>query len=200
MDATLIAIAMHSVERILAVFFGGLSVYFGFRLFLVLPTETHSDGKIKLPGMSVVLSKAAPGLFFVAFGVLVILASLYQPIKVKTPIIEYAGMTATAPADKEQRAETAAPRTVTEQDTVRVRLALLSINCMQRLSSARAKDLGSEFDQAAREAKLALLARVWNTKAWGDQASFEQWANGRAGVSASAAKTLFESERSDCPR
>ena len=32
-------------------------MYYGFTLFLVLPTETRSDGTIKLPGMSVVLAK-----------------------------------------------------------------------------------------------------------------------------------------------
>ena len=41
MDATLIAVAMHSLERIVAVLLGGLAVYYGFRLFLLLPVGRH---------------------------------------------------------------------------------------------------------------------------------------------------------------
>ena len=52
MDSNLVAIAAHSIERIIAVLLGGLAVYYGFRLFLVIPLETLSDGKIQLPGMS----------------------------------------------------------------------------------------------------------------------------------------------------
>lgn len=200
MDATLIAIVMHGFERILAVLLGGLCVYCGFRLFLVLPTETQSDGKIKLPGFSVVLAKAGPGLFFVAFGVAVILTSLYQPIKVRTAGLDYTGIKSEVPAGPAQRKQPAATQPGAAQELSRVQLALQTINCMQLLASARAKGLGADVDQAAREAKLALLARVWDGKAWGDFDAFEQWATGRTGVTASAAKALFEAERSDCPR
>ena len=200
MDVALIAIAMHGLERLLAVLFGGLAVYFGFRLFLALPTQTRSDGKIDLPGFSVVLAKAGPGLFFVAFGVAVIVTSLLQPIKVKTEDVDYSGVTGKAAAGATQSAKSPATTQSAAQDVARVQLALQSINCMQRLASAKAKGLDADLDQAAREAKLAMLVRVWDNKAWGDFDTFNQWASGRTGVTASAARALFDGERSDCPR
>jgi hypothetical protein len=190
MDVTLIAVAMHSFERIAAVLLGGVAVYYGYRLFLVLPTQTRSDGKIELPGISVVLAKAGPGLFFAAFGALVILSSLFKPVEVRSGEVEYAGMVQKAPA---------APRGGSEQDAARAQLALQSVNCMQRLAGARAKELAGDFELSAREAKLALLARAWDAKRWGDYAAFEQWAAGRSTATASAARTLFEAQRSDCP-
>jgi hypothetical protein len=87
-----------------------------------------------------------------------------------------------------------------EQDVARARLAVQSINCMRRLAGANAKIPADELDQAAREAKLALLAGAWDAKAWGDFEAFKNWAAGRTGVTASPAKAMFESERADCPR
>lgn len=201
MDATLIAVAMHSLERIVAVLLGGLAVYYGFRLFLVLPTQTQSDGKIKLPGMSVVLAKAGPGLFFVAFGALVILASLFRPIHVVGSEVEYSGIAGRAPSATTGGGPSAGPaRQGAAQEAARIQIALQTVNCMQRLASAQAKSLGTDFDQAAREGKLALLARGWDANAWGDFGAFERWATGRTATTASAAKVLFEAERSDCPR
>ena len=71
---------------------------------------------------------------------------------------------------------------------------------MRRLANAQVKALGADFDLAAREAKLALLARVWDANAWGDFGAFERWIAGRTATTASAAKSIFEAERSDCPR
>lgn len=200
MDPTLIAVSMHGLERIVAVGLGGLAVYYGFKLFLTLPTQTQSNGQIRLPGMSVVLAKAGPGLFFVAFGALVIITSLFRPIKIITADLDYSGVAEKAPAQKMQRAEPKAKRAAAEQDVARVQLAVLSVNCMARLASTRAKSLGRDFDQSARESKLALLSLVWQADQWGRYDEFEQWATGRAKGTSSAAKALFESERSDCPR
>ena len=203
MDATLIAVSMHGLERIVAVLLGGLAVYYGFKLFLALPTQTRSDGEIRLPGMSVVLAKAGPGLFFVAFGALVIITSLFRPIEIKTANMDYRGIGEAAAAKEpagNPRRESPAKRAGAEQEMARVQLALLSVNCMARLASTRAKGLGADFDQSARESKLALLSLVWERDKWGGYDEFEQWAVGRAKTTGSPAKALFEAERSDCPR
>lgn len=203
MDPTLMVVTARAVERIVAVLLGGLAVYYGFRLFLVLPLETQSDGKIRLPGMSVVLSRAGPGLFFLAFGSLVILASLFRTVRIYPDGLvaqyQYEGIATEAPKHEPSGPSSPATKAPTEQDTVRTVLALQSINCMQRLSARTAKALSGDFDQAAREAKLAMLARVWEPDKWGDFASFEQWATGRADVTASPAKDLFSANRIDCP-
>ncbi len=199
MDPNLIAIFARSLERIVAVLLGGLAVYYGYRLFLVVPVETHSDGKILLPGLSVTLVKAGPGLFFAAFGAIVVITSLMRPIKV-TPEESYQGVTDTvAPRAETRRTEPQTQRPGTEQDLARVRLTLQTLNCMQRLSMAGPKALPADAEVAVRDAKLALLESVWMTGDWGDFESFKRWASGGAAGTSSPAKALFEAERADCP-
>jgi len=201
MDYTLVAVSMHGIERIAAVVLGGIAVYYGYKLFLTLPTQTESNGKIKLPGMSVVLSKAGPGLFFLAFGSLVVLSSLFRPIQIVAPDGgKYSGIVVSVEPKPEARTEPKLKRVGTEQDMVRAQIAVQSVNCMARLASTRAKTLGGDFEQSARESKLALLATVWQSDKWGSYDEFAQWANGRIANTTSAAKPMFEGERSDCPR
>lgn len=198
MDPALIAVSMHSLERIVAVLLGGLAVYYGFRLFLALPTELRADGKINLPGMAVVFSKAGPGLFFAAFGALVILASLFRPIEIKDQSVEYRGVAPATSADAPGVAPRADPAGL-QQETARVQLALQSLNCLQRLGASRAKSIAGDLDQATREAKVALIAHVWRVEEWGEFGGFEKWASGRASTTVSPAKALFEAQRIDCP-
>ncbi len=75
--------ALRMLERILVVGFGGLSIYLGYKLFFHLPTNTDQKGKIELPGVKIVLSRVGPGIFFCAFGSIVLLQSLYEEIQVK---------------------------------------------------------------------------------------------------------------------
>ena len=201
MDSSLVAISAHSLERIIAVLLGGLAVYYGFRLFLVVPFETHSDGSIQLPGASVVLSKAGPGIFFAAFGALVVATSLMRPITVGGDAV-YQGVTeSVSPSVQPQRPAAQTQTPGTQQALERTRIAAQTLNCMQRLSSQRSKGIAAqETESAVREAKLALLHGVWNTTEWGDFDSFKQWAVGRTVSTNSPAKSIFEAERSDCPR
>jgi len=198
MDPKLIAISARSLERIVAVLLGGLAIYYGFRLFLDVPFERYSDGKIQLPGMSVVLSKAGPGLFFAAFGAIVIVTSLMQSVTVGRG--EYAG---TAPA---YQGATEAPLQSTqakpsEQELSRVRLAIQTLNCMYRVSSAAPKPLSAfDCEVAVRDAKLALLATVWDAGTWGEFDDFRGWATGSTSATTSPAKEIFEASRADCPR
>ena len=59
-------------ERILVVLVGGLSIYLGYRLFFHLPMEKRSGGELTFPGMKVVLTRVGPGVFFAAFGSVVL--------------------------------------------------------------------------------------------------------------------------------
>lgn len=203
MDSNLIAISARCIERIIAVLLGGLAIYYGFRLFLVVPVQTLSDGKIQMPGLSVVLAKAGPGLFFAAFGAIVVVTSLMRPIQVgdgSSPI--YAGATeAPLPITKASGTEQQTQHPGTEQDLAHVRLTVQTINCMQRLSTEGPKALSArDAELAVRDAKLALLACVWDVGAWGDFESFKQWTNGATASTTSPAKAIFEAERPDCPR
>jgi len=205
MDPKLIAISARSIERIVAVLLGGLAVYYGFRLFLVVPFETHSDGKIQLPGMSVVLSKAGPGLFFAAFGAIVIVTSLMQSVTVgrsgePNGGVAYQGATE-GPVPPAEAGQTAAQTKPSEQELARVRLAVQTLNCLQRVSRASPKTLSAlDSEVAVRDAKLALLHSVWDAGTWGEFDAFKQWAMGRTAATTSSAKEIFEASRADCPQ
>jgi hypothetical protein len=200
MDPSLVAISAHSFERIIAVLLGGLGIYYGFRLFLVVPFETRSDGKIQLPGVSVVMAKAGPGLFFAAFGAIVVITSLMRPIKVGADG-SYQGVTeAVMPKTEEQHSGLQANTAISEQDLARVRLAIQTLNCMQRSSAVGSKTLpAQDGDHAVRDAKLALMQTVWSSSTFGDFETFKLWAVGRRPSTSSPAKAIFEAERSDCP-
>jgi hypothetical protein len=205
MDPKLIAISARSIERIVAVLLGGLALYYGFRLFLVVPFETHSDGQIQLPGMSVVLSKAGPGLFFAAFGAVVIVTSLMQSVTVGRSGEPNGGATyqgaAEGPVPVVEARQTAAQTKPTEQELARVRLAIQTLNCLQRVSRASPKSLSPlDSEVAVRDAKLALLHSVWDASAWGEFDAFKQWAMGRSSTTTSSAKEIFETSRADCPQ
>ena len=69
---------IRGIERILIVIVAGVFAYLGFRLFVL----GHSSGPGKLSAKTklgeIILSGAGPGLFFMAFGGLVLLASVFH--------------------------------------------------------------------------------------------------------------------------
>ncbi len=78
------AILLRSIERLAGIFIGGLSIYFGYRLFLRLPERREGEGSIKLLDASIVLSRIGPGVFFALFGAAVVALSLYKGVVVET--------------------------------------------------------------------------------------------------------------------
>ena len=153
--------------------------------------------KFNYPVCQVVLSKAGPGLFFAAFGVLVVITSLRQPIKVGGDAV-YQGMTeGVAPASQQSASQAATSGAAQEQ--LRVESSIQILNCMQRLSTTGSSALpASETDPAIRDAKLALLDSVWNVSEWGKFDSFKQWAVGSAATTTSPAKAIFNASRPGC--
>lgn len=202
MDPYFIAVAARSAERIIGVLLGGLAIYYGYRLFLVVPIETHSDGKIKLPGMSVVLAKAGPGLFFAAFGALVVITSLMHAMSFDDGVIAYQGIATTSAIPESRRSAKPNPGSApTAQDVSRVRLAIQTLNCLRRIHSVSPGAVpASDIDVALRDAKLALLTGVWNSGEWGALDTFVLWAAGGVDNTPSAAKALFDAEREICTR
>jgi hypothetical protein len=81
------------IERVLAVVVGGMSVYLGYRLFIKLPEQKDSSGKVVLPGgISVFVSRIGPGVFFSLFGAAVVVVSLQQGLELN--LANKASMTA----------------------------------------------------------------------------------------------------------
>jgi hypothetical protein len=70
-------ITLRFAERLLAVLFGGMAIYLGYRLFLLVPERREGEGRFTFPwDASVVLTRVGPGVFFALFGALVVGTSL----------------------------------------------------------------------------------------------------------------------------
>ncbi len=74
-----------ATERLLGAVIGATSIFLGYRLFLHLPQQTDSEGRIVLPGgISIWLSRVGPGVFFLLFGTALIALSLSQRLSIES--------------------------------------------------------------------------------------------------------------------
>jgi hypothetical protein len=112
---------LRAFERLLVVAIGGLSVWLGYKLFLRMPDQKDSEGRVKLPGgVSIYMSRVGPGAFFALFGAAVVSLSFQYPItytdtRTATGSLDPSGGTA---ADARYYAGVgAAPRTSAAQDS-----------------------------------------------------------------------------------
>ena len=80
------AVMGRMLERLLVVFFAGVSVYLGYRLFVQVPTLRDSSGEVKFPSLNMTakVTRVGPGVFFAIFGVAVLLSSYIHPISVES--------------------------------------------------------------------------------------------------------------------
>jgi hypothetical protein len=173
---------IRAAERILGVFIGGFAIYLGYRLFIKLPEQMDSSGKVVLPGgVSIFLSRIGPGIFFSLFGASIVALSLYQRLEIEIP--------AAAPGEPLQTATANQTRSIryfgdASQSNNDERLAAMRSEAnrtlyeLNRLSQVLVADLPAskrnDINQAIRESKLALVYSVWG-KDWGDFAQFKRW-------------------------
>lgn len=171
------------IERVLAVVIGGLSIYLGYRLFIKLPKQKDSSGKVMLPGdISIFFSRVGPGVFFSLFGAAVVVVSLQHGLefdlankasvtgesteKTANLKVRYMGSGAGEPDPARRDALRAEARsTIAELNKVPSMLAA-------NVPPSRRVDVA----QAVRESKLALMGMVWAAD-WGDFAKFRNWVN-----------------------
>jgi hypothetical protein len=176
-------IALRMFERILAVVIGGLSVYFGYRLFLKIPVTTTASGSVRLPSdITVVLSRVGPGVFFALFGVSVIALSFYQHVQYDEKRVGHGEQSKEAPEQHIQKGfNGAAPGIVdtasdNRQDTrmmLRRDIAILNTLPGQLNPSLSPQDRNLVLS-AIRRIKFELMTPVWGSD-WGDQRKFEEW-------------------------
>ncbi len=169
----LFGIGARGIERLLVVVFAGLSIYFGYRLFLALPINDHK-GEIAVPGFKVVLTKAGPGVFFAAFGSAILIAAFTNPVDIDFERGSYAGAMPAAAQDLATMPDT--PEAGLEPARERVRLALQTLNCLPGYAAAASANLAaSDIELAVRDAKVALLQGVWKSGEWGEYDVFVAW-------------------------
>jgi len=166
------------LERITAVLIGGIAIYLGFRLFLLVPEQRDSAGKLVLPwDISIVMTRVGPGVFFALFGVAAAGLALLRPLEISLQgpgLSEEKGgrhisyMGGPALGDRTARADARAL----------LRKEIAALNTVPQLLR---KDLPEyERDSIKRSiarVKLALMRPVWEGPAegWGDFAQFERW-------------------------
>lgn len=169
MDDSLVSL-LRMLERLLVVGFGGMSIYLGYKLFFHLPNQADQKGKFDLPGIKIILSKVAPGIFFLAFGAIILLHNLDTGIKqtVSTP---------TLAKNNQEVIETFAgvinlSGNNNKQGILQRRNAAIEqigeLNCMFKILVAKQVEIPASMHIAQHEAKVALLKPVWNESAWDD--------------------------------
>ena len=170
------------IERVLAVLFGGLSIYLGYRLFIKLPEQKDSEGKVVLPGdISIFFSRVGPGVFFSLFGAAVIVVSLHQALELDRAIKESATPASTK---METNLKVRCMGSTTEPilaSAMHLRAdARRAIAELNKLPTMLASELlparRTDVAQAIRESKIALIGMVWDAD-WGDFPRFRNWVN-----------------------
>jgi hypothetical protein len=155
------------IERLLAVIVGGMAVFLGYRMFLMIPESRDSQGKITLPwNITVVLSRVGPGVFFALFGAGVVALSLYNELKIS----EHNGASwgrevnwGAAPTSSGDTATRADARALLRRD-----IAVLN-NVTNSLRSDLPEHERTPLELAIPRIKFALMKPVWGVQAvgWG---------------------------------
>ena len=170
------------IERVLAVVIGGLSIFLGYRLFIKLPDQKDSSGKVILPGdISIFFSRVGPGVFFSLFGAAVVVVSLQHGLELdlanKSSVtaestektanlkVRYMGGADELDPAKRDALRAEARRTIAELNKLPTMLAA-------NVPASRRTDVA----QAVRDSRLALIGMVWAAD-WGDFSKFRNWVN-----------------------
>lgn len=191
-DDMLWILLVRMTERVLAVGIGGVSIYLGFRLFTLMPELSVGDADVKLPGgVSILVSRVGPGVFFSLFGAAIAGLSLYRPVllpvdkadgSVEMASLAVGGSDGDTARREAERGQVA--RTLADLEAV-TSLLPVDLEPSARLDSVR----------AVRDGRLALIHSVWGPD-WGDFQAFRRWAesgaaDAPAGVLWAAAAEMF---------
>lgn len=158
------------VERIVVVLIGGLTIYLGFRLFLKVPEQRDSAGKVVLPwSTSIVMTRIGPGVFFALFGVVAVGLSLLRPLEIAakdSTTVSYAS--GFESVDRGIRADA---RALLRRD-----MAFLN-GIPQSLRPDLANEDVDHINRGLRRVKLALIRPIWGDpdEGFGELAAFETW-------------------------
>lgn len=180
---------LRGLERLLGVAIGGFTAYLGFRLFLALPLEINSSGKVVLPGgVSVYLSRIGPGAFFALFGATLVAFAFTNGIDTSSSLkVSTTGADGTSQTiEKSQSLQGVAPgargnATPAAQRLAEARQHIFTLN--RDFTRALRPDLPADVRDAlevARDyAKSQIVRQVWSPQ-WGSQTEFEAWVNAGA--------------------
>ena len=170
MDETMILpLALRGTERLLIVVAAMLCIYFGYKLFRVVPLHRDSEGQFSIGDISVTLAKVGPGVFFSLFGAFVLYQSVESSLQMsisckstdredpQTQDINWMGTT--SPSDRAVWSERAVG-------------PIKILNCLEKRATGSKLELRRIHD-SVHTAKVAIIADVWQSE-WGDSDTFVQ--------------------------
>jgi hypothetical protein len=177
MDTMNTILLWRAIERIIAICVAGVCIYLGYRLFIKLPEQSDSSGKVILPGnISIYLSRIGPGVFFALFGAVIIGFSVYSSLSInQTVTSKPGGLEQTNSASYLGLAESA-PFSG-ELDLVKA-----DIRKMVELEKNLEKTGGNIwkpeiYEVTFRHMKLYAIKLIWQSS-FGDYSQFELWVTG----------------------
>ncbi len=179
MEPIITAIILRGLERFVIILLGGLSIHYGYRLFLDAPSPSNMEGKLEVEkNLLVALKNAAPGTFFALFGTAVLGYSLlkapeYTEIFNDKKIV-FRGFTPSDTPSETSFKNFSSEKL--EQERLRIRSEIENLN--QILSNPQVQ-LTSEQKNGITSTKLSLLRSVWRED-WGDFDEFTIWAESGA--------------------
>jgi hypothetical protein len=218
MDSELIAVTARHVERLLIVLAGAASIYLGYRMFLSIPraktvAET-GEGKLELPGgVSIYVTRVGPGVFFGLFGAVILAFGLYHGLSLEVREQRAAaapgGATTAAPVATvvtERKLSSAMPSGSPNVDDTERTGTLGTVALLGRLAVGLdgpggrgfAAQQRNDFAGGLTDARLRLLASVWDEPAWGPYSAFARWVQeGESGAPPSRAAPAVRAFRPD---
>ena len=184
MEAELIAIGARHFERLIIALSGTLSIFLGYRLFVAMPLAERGSGKIQLPGgVSILLSRVYPGVFFALFGALVIGYGLHQSVRVQTGAPPAPGSSAAATVPGGLTYSGVAQRRESDEARAAARLgAVQTVGQLARVAAALQGTAGASLTPEQRidlplalsDARVRLMSQHWDDS-WGPFAEFQRW-------------------------
>ena len=182
-------LTLRALERMLAVLVGGIAIYLGYRLFLSLPQQTDSSGKIILPGdISIYLSRVGPGVFFALFGAIVVGMSFYFQMKIDSPDEGHNLLSADPIKNKNisyiylLSTEGMADLQALQSARARVRGDIRTLADLESVLGSPTegnyvlvpRTKASDFLLTVHRSKMAMIFTVWD-KDWGEFPQFAKW-------------------------
>jgi len=187
------AITLRSIERIVAVVIGGVSIYLCYRLFLAMPERQEGEGKVLLPGgISIYMTRMGPGAFFALFGAIVVAISFHHAITYKEspgiplqsgePSAVSRAYTGFGGADPTQALQLSRLQMASD-------IKFLNTTLPQLLRKDLSKQNRTDVEILIPRLKLAMIKTVWGPD-WGDFAKFKEWVE--SGATEPAPKDLVK--------
>lgn len=188
MSEVLTGIVLNGIQHIITIIVGMAAFFLGYRLFIEMPRRREGETKLDLPGgVSIMLSRIGPGIFFALFGAGMIIYSITKPIEI-TDIAEQVASADGATRSLRSRSLTglgdttgnagmpetprpALPEASVDRGRVIAALNGIAAQAQQNASASALLDVSV----AVRESKLALMRETWQAE-WGDYAAFHRWA------------------------